>query len=101
MHDSSRRKVVMVCTDVGALGFVPETVAAEMWKAAEGAARTFGKEWRLIAGVAKLRGKVISSDEGKIRIMLHLLLHQRRGEPEISVTPLMYEAWGIDRNLLC
>lgn len=100
MHDGSGRKVVLVCFDAGCLGFVPEAVAGQMWKAVEGAARTFGKDWRAVAGVAKLRGAVTSREGAEISINLSLLLHQRQGEPEAKVTPLMFEAWGIDRNMV-
>jgi hypothetical protein len=59
MHDGSGRKVIMVCCDVGALGFVPEPIASEMWKAVEGVTRTFGKGWRSVSGGAKLRGQSV------------------------------------------
>ena len=100
MLDGSRRKAVIVCSALGAMGFVPEHIAAEMWKVAEGAGQEFGRGVRATYGVCKLSGKVVARDKKGIRIELTCLLCQRRGEAEAIITPLMYEAWGIKRELL-
>lgn len=100
MFDGRRKKVVIVCCALGALGFVPDDIAAEMWKAVEGAAGKFGTGFRATAGVCKLAGRVESREGENVTIRLTLTLHQRKGEPEAVVTPLLIEAWGIKRELL-
>lgn len=100
MHDRSGRKVVIVCCALGALGFVPDDVAAEMWKAAEGAGRDFCRGFRAGSGVCKLNGRVVERDECGIKVELSLMLYQRDGEDVAEVGEKVYESWGIRRELL-
>jgi hypothetical protein len=100
MHNGSGRKVVIVCCALGALGFVPDDVAAEMWKAAEGAERDFCRGFRVSSGFCKLNGHVVERDERGIKVELSFMLHQREGEDVAEVSEKVYESWGIRRELL-
>jgi hypothetical protein len=80
---------VMLSCVHGVLGFTPEAETAEMRHALDVVGRAFvslGSGFRA-TGVARLRGQVIAVEGEAVTVEVNVLLRQRRGEPEATISP--------------
>lgn len=78
---------VMICFDKGALGFVPHEESEEMKRLAEEICQAGFGGFRL-TGVCRFDGKIISNDGQAVTVEVTMMLHQRRGEPELKIVPM-------------